>query len=175
MALNRRTTYKRLLISGSDAELKTLLLSNLQTGISGSNLVIDADGNVGIGTGGSSSGSISGSDYTEWATYTGTRAGSDLDLTIGDYDNSGNGTKINLNDAQGTVSIESTTSITGSLKVQSNNAVEDSFIIKSGSTESLKVNNEGITQFFAYENNYVPTPKLGGVYFTSSSLWVGLQ
>lgn len=168
MALNRRTTYKKLLISGSNAELKTLILSDLQTGVSGSNLVIDADGNVGVGT-------ISGSDYTEWATYTGTRAGSDLDLIVGDYDDSGNGTKINLNDAEGTVNVESNTKITGSLAVQSNNAIEDSFIIKSGSVESLKVNNEGIAQFFAYQNNYVPTPKLGGMYFTSSSLWVGLQ
>jgi len=173
MALNRRTTYKRLLISGSDAELKTLLLSNLQTGVSGSNLVIDADGNVGIG--GSSSGSISGSDYTEWATYTGTRAGSDLDLILGDYDDSGNGTKINVNDALNKVRLEGSSEITGSLVVKSESSIEDSFLIKSGSTESLKVNNEGITQFFAYENNYVPTVVLGGIYFTSSSIWVGLQ
>ena len=173
MALNRRTTYKRLLISGSDAELKTLLLSNLQTGVSGSNLVIDADGNVGIG--GSSSGSISGSDYTEWATYTGTRAGSYLDLILGHYDDSGNGTKINVNDALNKVRLEGSSEITGSLVVKSESSIEDSFLIKSGSTESLKVNNEGITQFFAYENNYVPTVVLGGIYFTSSSIWVGLQ
>lgn len=175
MALNRRTTYKRLLISGSDAELRTLILSNLQTGVSGSNLVIDSNGNVGIGTGGGPSGSISGSDYSEWATYTGTRAGSDLNLVIGDYDNSGNNTKINVDDALNKIRLEGISEITGSLTVNSNSSIEDSFIIKSGSTSVFKINNEGIVEFFAFENNYVPTPKLGGLYFTSSSLWVGLE
>ena len=175
MARNRRTTYKRLLIGGSDAELRTLILSNLQTGVSGSNLVIDSNGNVGIGTGGGPSGSISGSDYSEWATYTGTRAGSDLNLVIGDYDNSGNNTKINVDDALNKIRLEGISEITGSLTVNSNSSIEDSFIIKSGSTPVFKINNEGIVEFFAFENNYVPTPKLGGLYFTSSSLWVGLE
>ena len=128
--VQRSTTYKKLLISGSSAELSTLLLSGLSTGVTGSTLVIDGEGNVGVGSGFTPSGSSSGSDYTEWATYTGTRAG-----------------------------VEGT----------------DFFIIKSGSTENLKVNSQGIVEFFAYEIGYVPTAKLGGLYFTSSSVWVGLQ
>lgn len=36
-------------------------------------------------------------DTSEWATFTGTRAGGDLDVTIGDYDNSGNGTRLYIN------------------------------------------------------------------------------
>ena len=34
----------------------------------------------------------------EWSTYTGTRQGQDLVLTLGDYDNSGLGTKIIIDD-----------------------------------------------------------------------------
>jgi hypothetical protein len=33
-------------------------------------------------------------DTSEWATYSGTRVGGDLKVTLGDYDDSGNGTKI---------------------------------------------------------------------------------
>lgn len=42
----------------------------------------------------------------EWATSTGTRAGSNLTLGLGDYDDSGNGNKISLNDATGDVNIQ---------------------------------------------------------------------
>lgn len=38
------------------------------------------------------------SSYSEWATYTGTRAGGDLVITLGDYDDQGNGTKIVVDD-----------------------------------------------------------------------------
>tara|TARA_R110000803_G_scaffold55262_4_gene112145 strand:- start:3866 stop:4402 length:537 start_codon:yes stop_codon:yes gene_type:complete len=173
--VQRSTTYKKLLISGSSAELSTLLLSGLSTGVTGSTLVIDGEGNVGVGSGFTPSGSSSGSDYTEWATYTGTRAGVDLDLTLGDYDDSGNGTNIRLKDAESKVEIEGNVETTGSLVVKTEVGGTDFFIIKSGSTENLKVNSQGIVEFFAYEIGYVPTAKLGGLYFTSSSVWVGLQ
>lgn len=37
-------------------------------------------------------------DYSEWATYIGTRLNDDLVITIGDYDSSGNGTTLKIND-----------------------------------------------------------------------------
>ena len=37
-------------------------------------------------------------DYSEWAAYVGTRSNDDLVITIGDYDNSGNGTSLKIND-----------------------------------------------------------------------------
>lgn len=46
-----------------------------------------------------------GADLTEWTNFTGTRAGSNLDVQLGDYDASGNGTEINLVDASQLVRI----------------------------------------------------------------------
>ena len=46
-------------------------------------------------------------DTSEWATYSGTRAGSDLLVTLGDYDDSGNGTKITLIDSSGNIILAS--------------------------------------------------------------------
>lgn len=39
-----------------------------------------------------------GTSYAEWATYTGTRVGGDLVVTLGDYDDSGSGTKLIIDD-----------------------------------------------------------------------------
>lgn len=49
------------------------------------------------------------------------------------------------------------------------------FIIQSGSVENLKFNTEGIAQFFSYANSYEPTATLGGLYFTSASLYIGIE
>ena len=42
---------------------------------------------------------LTGNDYSEWANYTGTRAGNDLQVAIGDYDEIGNGTFIYVDDS----------------------------------------------------------------------------
>ena len=52
---------------------------------------------TGIGT--PSAIALSGSDYSEWATYTGTRVGNNLLTILGDYDISGDGTRIEINDS----------------------------------------------------------------------------
>ena len=65
--------------------------------------------------------------------------------------------------------------ITGSLLVTRDNADADFFIISSGSYDAFKVNSEGITQFYAYTNDYEPTPVLGGLYFTTASAYIGLE
>jgi hypothetical protein len=71
--------------------------------------------------------------------------------------------------------------ITGSLTVTGSNEFiteeggYDFFLIKSGSITNLKFNNEGIAQFHAYENEFNPSPILGGLYFTSESLYIGLE
>lgn len=64
--------------------------------------------------------------------------------------------------------------ITGSLEVFSDNG-HDIFIIKSGSSESLKVNSDGIVQFHVYEDSYTPPVTPGGIFFHSSSFYVGLE
>ena len=65
--------------------------------------------------------------------------------------------------------------ITGSLLVTRDNTDADFFIISSGSYDAFKVNSEGITQFYAHNNEYVPTVALGGLYFTSASAYIGLE
>jgi len=76
--------------------------------------------------------------------------------------------------------------ITGSLAVTGSSkfiipvgGIDGEFSIKSGSLPTspslFSVNGEGTIQFFAYDNSYTPTPILGGIYFTSQSLYVGLQ
>ena len=47
----------------------------------------------------------SGGDFSEFMTSSGTRVGGDLVTTIGDYDSSGNGTKIIVDDLTGTISL----------------------------------------------------------------------
>jgi hypothetical protein len=64
--------------------------------------------------------------------------------------------------------------ITGSLEVFSDNG-QDIFIIKSGSYESLKVNSDGILQFHIFEDSYTPPVTPGGIFFHSSSMYVGLD
>lgn len=65
--------------------------------------------------------------------------------------------------------------ITGSLLVTHTASNLDFFVISSGSYDAFKVNSEGITQFYAHSNEYIPTAELGGIYFTSASAYIGLE
>lgn len=65
--------------------------------------------------------------------------------------------------------------ITGSLTVLGDPTATDFFIIKSGSAELLKANSDGIIQFHVYPDNYFPTASLGGIFFHSSSAYLGLD
>ena len=66
-------------------------------------------------------------------------------------------------------------SISGSLVINGDQSLSDFFIIKSGSTEVLKTNSDGIMQFHVYEDSYTPPVSLGGIFFHSSSIYVGLE
>jgi len=75
--------------------------------------------------------------------------------------------------------------ITGSLQVTGSVIIEqpvgnvDAFLIKSGSGATgkplFKLDSKGVVQFFAHSNDYVPTPILGGLYYTSQSVFVGVE
>jgi hypothetical protein len=65
--------------------------------------------------------------------------------------------------------------ISGSLVVEADPAVSDFFIIKSGSAELLKANDDGVIQFHVFEDSYTPPVSLGAIYFHSSSAYVGLE
>ena len=75
--------------------------------------------------------------------------------------------------------------ITGSLQVTGSVVIEqpvgnvNAFLIKSGSGAGapalFNINAQGVVQFFAHANNYVPTAVLGGLYFTSQSAYIGVE
>lgn len=64
---------------------------------------------------------------------------------------------------------------TGSAEITGSLGITGSFQIESGSTKPLTVNADGTVQLFAHENSYNPTPLLGGIYFTSQSVFLGLE
>jgi hypothetical protein len=65
--------------------------------------------------------------------------------------------------------------ITGSLTIEADPAASDFFIIKSGSAELLKANNDGVIQFHVFEDSYTPSASLGSIFFHSSSAYLGLD
>lgn len=67
--------------------------------------------------------------------------------------------------------------ITGSLLVNRQDSTADFFLIRSGSYDALKVDSQGITRFFAYEDEATPwaTADYGGLYYMSSSVWVAID
>jgi len=64
---------------------------------------------------------------------------------------------------------------TGSAEITGSLGLTGSFEIESGSTKPFIVNADGQVQLFAHENSYNPTPLLGGIYFTSQSVFFGLE
>ena len=67
--------------------------------------------------------------------------------------------------------------ITGSLLVNRQDSTADFFLIRSGSYDALKVDSQGITRFFAHEDESTPwaTADYGGLYYMSSSVWVAID
>jgi len=62
---------------------------------------------------------------------------------------------------------------TGSLEILGNGEYDNIFIITSGSTPSLRVNNQGVTIFGPY--NQLPDPTPGGIAYSGSNFWVGID
>ena len=49
------------------------------------------------------------------------------------------------------------------------------FLITSGSRNIFKINKDGVTENKVFESNEIPTAQYGGIYFTSQSIYVGLD
>lgn len=64
---------------------------------------------------------------------------------------------------------------TGSALITGSLGITGSFEMHSGSTKPFKVNEDGTVQLFSHENSYNPTAVLGGIYFTSQSVYFGLE
>lgn len=65
------------------------------------------------------------SNIQEWSTYTGTRSGGDLYVTLGDYDNTNNGIRIEIDDAAESISLFSSDIIYlgNSIQIQGGTAI----------------------------------------------------
>jgi hypothetical protein len=63
----------------------------------------------------------------------------------------------------------------GSLTVNATGSVPHFFLITSGSKNVFKINNEGTVENKVFESGYVPAAQYGGIYFTSQSVFVGLD
>lgn len=83
--------------------------------------------------------------------------------------NGQNGVLIELEGGGDTFPYTGSALITGSL------GITGSFEMHSGSTKPFKVNEDGTVQLFSHENSYNPTAVLGGIYFTSQSVYFGLE
>ena len=62
-----------------------------------------------------------------------------------------------------TISGSGNIKFSGSLEVKSVNSTDDFFLLKSGSLDSLKVNNQGVLVLGGF--TYTPTPVRGGLYY----------
>ena len=65
-----------------------------------------------------------------------------------------------------TISGSGNIKFSGSLEVKSVNSTDDFFLLKSGSLDSLKVNNEGVLQLGAF--SFQPTAVKGGLYYDNN-------
>ena len=63
----------------------------------------------------------------------------------------------------------------GSITVNATGSVPHFFLITSGSKNVFKINNEGVVENKVFEGGNVPTPQYGATYFTSQSVYVGLD
>tara|TARA_B110000027_G_scaffold122147_1_gene136891 strand:- start:181 stop:444 length:264 start_codon:yes stop_codon:yes gene_type:complete len=75
---------------------------------------------------------------------------------------------------KGNSSIEGSKSISGSLEINQKGS-GDILLIKNDSYDILKVNESGILQFHIFEDEYNPPATLGGIFFHSSSMYIGLE
>lgn len=63
----------------------------------------------------------------------------------------------------------------GSVTLNATGSVPHFFLITSGSKNVFKINNEGTVENKVFENGYTPIAQYGGIYFTSQSVYVGLD
>ena len=82
---------------------------------------------------------LTGNDYSEWATYTGTRVGNNLLTILGDYDVSADGTRIEINDSTTEINNFGYTTSSQGFGVQSLGHVFSGSILSDNITSSTTV------------------------------------
>jgi len=128
---------------------------------------------------GSLTGSFTGSFFGNGAGITNISASSINDLNLFRIGTGSISASVNVGPTVFTITSASSTlfslSNSGSITVNATGSVPHFFLITSGSKNVFKINNEGTVENKVFENNYVPTAQYGGIYFTSQSVYVGLD
>ena len=128
---------------------------------------------------GSLTGSFTGSFFGNGAGITNISASSINDLNLFRIATGSISASVNVGPTVFTITSASSTlfslSNSGSVTVNATGSVPHFFLITSGSKNVFKINNEGTVENKVFENGYVPTAQYGGIYFTSQSVFVGLD
>ena len=128
---------------------------------------------------GSLTGSFTGSFFGNGAGITNISASSINDLNLFRIGTGSISASVNVGPTVFTITSASSTlfslSNSGSITVNATGSVPHFFLITSGSKNVFKINNEGTVENKVFENSYVPTAQYGGIYFTSQSIYVGLD
>ena len=128
---------------------------------------------------GSLTGSFTGSFFGNGGGITNISASNVMDLNLFRIATGSISASVNVGPTVFTITSASSTlfslSNSGSITVNATGSVPYFFLITSGSKNVFKINNEGTVENKVFENNYVPTAQYGGIYFTSQSIYVGLD
>ena len=128
---------------------------------------------------GSLTGSFTGSFFGNGAGITNISASSINDLNLFRIGTGSISASVNVGPTVFTITSASSTlfslSNSGSITLNATGSVPHFFLITSGSKNVFKINNEGTVENKVFENSYVPTAQYGGIYFTSQSIYVGLD
>ena len=128
---------------------------------------------------GQATGSFTGSFFGNGGGITNISASSINDLNLFRIGTGSISASVNVGPTVFTITSASSTlfslSNSGSITVNATGSVPHFFLITSGSKNVFKINNEGTVENKVFENSYVPTAQYGGIYFTSQSIYVGLD
>jgi hypothetical protein len=128
---------------------------------------------------GSLTGSFTGSFFGNGAGITNISASSINDLNLFRIATGSISASVNVGPTVFTITSASSTlfslSNSGSITVNATGSVPHFFLITSGSKNVFKINNEGTVENKVFESGYVPAAQYGGIYFTSQSVFVGLD
>jgi len=128
---------------------------------------------------GSLTGSFTGSFFGNGAGITNISASSINDLNLFRIATGSISASVNVGPTVFTITSASSTlfslSNSGSVTVNATGSVPYFFLITSGSKNVFKINNEGTVENKVFESGYVPAAQYGGIYFTSQSVFVGLD
>ena len=129
---------------------------------------------IGVG-----SGSFSGSFFGDGSGLTNISASHIVDLNLSRIATGSISASVNVGSIAFIIISASSTlfslSNSGSATINATGSVPHFFLITSGSKNVFKINNEGVVENKVFESDYVPIAEYGGMYFTSQSMYIGLD